>query len=284
MPYDTGMKKTRGRPRGSGGGGDSQTGGAQALRRGLGLLNALAEVDKATLTELSLRTGLPASTAHRLLTTMESHGFTEFDEATNLWMVGVEAFRAGNSFQRRISIAEAARDAMRDLVERTGETANLAVPDGAEVVFVAQVECSNPVRAFFTAGTRTPMHASGIGKALLAAFGREDAERRLRDAGLARFTPKTLAAPDALFADLDAARERGWSFDDEERHAGMRCVAAPIHDAQGRPIAGVSVSGPSQRFSPDAVGEFGPLVRRAAARITERIGGVSPILAEPDVG
>lgn len=275
MPNDGGPKRTRGRPRNAAT--DGQTGGAQALRRGLGLLNALAEVDKATLTELSLRTGLPASTAHRLLTTMESHGFTEFDDATNFWMVGVEAFRAGNSFQRRISIADAAREAMRELVERTGETANLAVPDGAEVVFVSQVECSNPVRAFFTAGTRTPMHASGIGKALLAAFGRDSAERRLRDAGLARFTSKTLAAPDALFADLDEARARGWSFDDEERHAGMRCVASPIFNAQGEPIAGVSVSGPSQRFSPDAVGEFGPLVRRAAARITERIGGMLPM-------
>jgi IclR family acetate operon transcriptional repressor len=282
MPNDMKAKRTRGRPRtvsNDGAAGRAKggaKGGAQALRRGLTLLNALAEVDTATLTELSLRSGLPASTAHRLLTTLENHGFTEFDETTNLWMVGVEAFRAGNSFQRRLSLVDAARNAMRDLVERTGETANLAVPDGAEVVFVAQVECANPVRAFFKAGTRTPMHASGIGKALLAAIGREGAERRLRDAGMPRFTPKTLAAPDALFKDLDAARTRGWAFDDEERHLGMRCVAATIHDALGEPIAGVSVSGPSQRFSSDAVGEFGPLVKRAAARITERMGGVAP--------
>ncbi len=267
-------KRTRGRPRSVGA--EKAAGAVQALQRGLVLLGALAREDKATLTELAMRTGMPPSTAHRLLTTFQAHGYTEFDEATNLWMVGVEAFRAGNSFLRRTNVADAAREAMGDLVAQTGETANLAVPEGREVVFLSQVECSNPVRAFFGPGTRTPMHASGIGKALLAAYDRRDLERLFQRTGLPEFTPNTLSAPEALFADLEQVRARGWSFDDEERHAGMRCVAAPIFDGFGQAVAGVSVSGPSGRFTPEAVGEFGPLVKRAAARVTERIGGAAP--------
>lgn len=263
-------KRTRGRPRADS---DKPRGTVQALERALVLLRALARVDKATLTELALATGMPPSSAHRLLTTLQGHGFVDFDEATNLWMMGIEAFRTGNSFLRRMNVVDAAREAMRALVDETGETANLAIPDGGEVVFVSQVECSNPVRAFFSAGTRTPMHASGMGKALLALMDRRDLERLLQQTGLPGFTEKTHTAPAGLFADLDRVRQRGWALDDEERHPGMRCVAAAIVNARGVGVAGVSVSGPTARLDEETVGAFGPLVRRAAARISERIGG-----------
>jgi len=274
MNVDVGAKKTRGRPRNAVS--DKSGGTVQALNRGLSVLAALAKQDKATLTELAMTTGMPPSTAHRLLMTLQVHGFTDFDEATNMWMVGVEAFRTGSSFVRRTSVAEAARDVMHDLVEATGETANLAVADGAEVVFVYQVETSNPVRAFFGPGARAPMHSSGIGKALLAQRARKDVERLLQRSGLPELTANTHTTADALFTDLDAIHARSWSFDDEEGTLGMRCVAAPIFDAMGNAIAGVSVSGPSARLNDNAVGEFGPIVRRMADRITERIGGVRP--------
>lgn len=270
-------KRTRGRPRSA----DPDRAGAtvQALDRGLALLAALAREDKATLSELALRTGMPPSSAHRLLTTLEAHRFVAFSEAANEWTVGVEAFRTGSSFLRQTRVVDAARDVMRELVEQTGETANLGLPDGAEVVFVSQVETSHPIRAFFGPGARALMHASGIGKALLSCMGRAEVERLLRRTGLPEYTPKTRTAPAALFADLEAARARGWALDDEERNLGMRCVAAPIHNVHGEAVAGVSISGPTARMSLDAVGEFGPVVRRAAARITERIGGVAPSLA-----
>ena len=268
------VKKTRGRPRGTGADGAATS--VQALERALGLLSALARNDKATLTELSLTSGMPPSSAHRLLMTLQAARFVAFDEATSEWSVGVEAFRTGSSFLRRVRVTDAARDVMHGLVDQTGETANIAVPDGGEVVFVSQVETTQPIRAFFGPGTRAPMHSSGIGKALLAAMSRGDVERILQRTGLPEFTPRTLTSPQALFADLDLIRARGWSLDDEERNPGMRCVGAAIFNVHGEPVAGVSISGPSARFSPDAIGEFGPVVRRAAAAITERMGGAIP--------
>lgn len=277
---DVVARKTRGRPRGSGAGGEAAP-AVQALERALGLLTALAKADKATLTELALTSGMPPSSAHRLLMTLQAARFVAFDEATNEWSVGVEAFRTGSSFLRRTRVTDAARDVMHALVDQTGETANIAVPDGGEVVFVGQIETAQPIRAFFGPGTRAPMHASGIGKALLAAMTRRDVERILQRTGLPEFTARTLTTPQALFADLDLIGTRGWALDDEERNPGMRCVAAAIFNIHGEAVAGVSISGPAARFSADAVGEFGPVVRRAAAVITERIGGMVP---DPGLG
>ncbi|HSF93449.1 MAG TPA: IclR family transcriptional regulator, partial [Thermohalobaculum sp.] len=186
-------KKTRGRPR-SGDGGAT----VQALDRGLSLLAILARTDRATLTEIALAAGMAPSTAHRMLTTMQRHGITEFDESNQHWMVGVEAFRIGASFMRRSNLVEAARSVMLELMEETGETANLAIPDGGDVVFIGQVECHDPIRAFFRPGTRGYMHASGIGKALLAELDRSEVEAILARKGLPVFTPKTLTSLAAL--------------------------------------------------------------------------------------
>lgn len=262
-------KRSRGRPR-SGDAGAT----VQALDRGLVLLATLARTDRATLTEIALSAGMAPSTAHRMLTTMQRHGITEFDEASQHWMVGVEAFRIGSSFMRRTGLVEAARGIMHDLMEETGETANMAVADSGEVVFISQVECHDPIRAFFRPGTRGHMHASGIGKALLSELDQREVEAILARKGLPAFTPKTLTSPDALFADLAATRDRGWSLDDEERTLGMRCLAAPIFNEYREAIAGVSISGPLIRLPDVRLAEFGARVRRAAAAITDRMGGV----------
>lgn len=265
--------RSRGRPRSVSPDANGVT--VQALDRGLQLLGILAKDGKVTLTELAMRVGMPPSTAHRLLVTLQKRGFAEFADATQEWMIGVEAFRVGSAYIQRTSLVEAGREVMRRLMEETGETANLAIADNGEVVFISQVETPNPIRAFFSAGTRGAMHASGIGKALLAEMTRDKVEKVLQRKGLEEFTGKTLTSPEALFADLEATRQRGWSFDDEERHTGMRCVAAPIHNAYGEAIAGISISGPTVRLPDDAIAELGPKLRRAAAEVTELLGGRS---------
>ncbi len=268
------QKRSRGRPRSHGP--EDAGGTVQALDRALLLLKAMAREGAVTLTELALSVGMPPSSAHRLLTTMQKHGMVEFDEATQCWAVGVEAFRIGSAFAHRTSLVEAGREVLRRLMEETGESANLAVADNDFVVFVSQVETPNPIRAFFHSGARGHMHASGIGKALMAELPRHEVEQILQRQGLPEFTEKTLTSSDALFADLEKTRTRGWSFDDEERHSGMRCVASAIYNSYGEAIAGISVSGPTVRLADDVVGEFGPKTRRAAAEVTELIGGRVP--------
>ena len=189
----------------------------QALDRALSVLDILAEGDGIALSDLSQRAGLAPSSAYRLLQTLAARGYVEFLERDQLWAIGVEAFRAGMAFQRRYSIASVGRGIMLDLVHASGETANIAIFEGGEIVFVAQVESPEPIRAFFRSGERRAAHASGIGKALLAEMPRKAVERVLATKGQERFTAKTLTDPAALFADLARSHVRGWALDDEER-------------------------------------------------------------------
>ena len=264
-------KRSRGRPRKPVA--DADTGTVRALDRGLQLLRLLAREHRITLSNIAMQVGMPPSTAHRLLTTLQRHRFAAFDEDAQEWMIGVEAFRVGSEFLNRIDLVEASRDILHHLMSETGETANLAIAEDGDMVFVSQVETHNPIRAFFRHGARSPMHACGAGKALLAQLAQGDIERLLRRKGLPEFTPKTLTKPPLLFTELQTTRTRGWAYDDEERYAGMRCIAAPVFNAYGDAVAGISVSGPTARFTEQAISLFSTAVRKAADDLTERIGG-----------
>jgi IclR family acetate operon transcriptional repressor len=255
---------------------DTAPGTIQALDRGLNMLRSLTREGAATLTELALQVGMPPSTAHRVLATLQKHDFVEFNGATQEWSIGIEAFRVGSAYLERTNLVESSRSSMRKLTEQTGETANLAVSNQGDVVFISQVESPNPIRAFFRPGTRGYMHASGIGKVLLANLPRAEVEKILQKKGCPQFTPKSITSASQLFLDFEKTLARGWSLDDEESYLGMRCVAAAIYNSFGEVTAGVSVSGPVARFGDEAIPEIGPKVKRAADEITRIIGGRLP--------
>ncbi|MEM7507086.1 MAG: HTH-type transcriptional regulator BhcR [Pseudomonadota bacterium] len=268
------QKRARGRPRSA----DPDGGGTtvQALDRAVLILQCLAARGRATLSELAEAVEMPPSTAHRLLLTLQAHRMVAFQDATQDWLIGVEAFRIGSAFAQRSDLVDIAREAMHALVDATGETANLAIADAGEVVFMSQVDTSNPIRAFFRTGTRAAMHSSGIGKALLAEMAPDAVAEIAGRRGLTEFTAKTLTSLATLKADLVTIRDRGWSLDDEERHLGMRCIAAPVFNAHGEAVAGLSISGPAMRVNDAALPELARAVCRAAADVTERTGGVAP--------
>lgn len=268
------QKRPRGRPRSVVSDASSAT--IRALDRGLVLLRELARVRNITLSDLATRTEMPPSSTHRILSTLQKHGFVDFDETTQEWMIGIEAFRIGNSYLLRTNLVEAARKTLRRLMEETGETANLGIADDGDVVFVDQVETQNPIRAFFRPGTRGHMHSSGIGKSLLADMPRREVEKIITEKGQPGFTPRTLTSSEELIDDLRKTRKRGWSIDDEERYSGMRCVASNIYNTFGEAIAGISVSGPAVRFPDSVIAELGPKVKQAADEVTRAIGGKLP--------
>ncbi|MFT4075077.1 MAG: IclR family transcriptional regulator [Asticcacaulis sp.] len=245
----------------------------QSLEKALGLLKTLSDHDGLTLTELSEATGLPPSTAHRLLGTLSVHELAIMDEASQKWSIGIESLRIGAAFQRRNSVISAGRAAMTDLMEATGETVNLAILDRFEVVFVSQVECHEPIRAFFAIGQRRAIHASGIGKALLAHMPVDRLNGWLARAALPGFTPATITDADELRAELTVTKARGWALDDEEANPGMRCIAAPVYNVYGEATAGISLSGPSTRLTPQRLPELGLKVRETADHISRLTGG-----------
>jgi IclR family acetate operon transcriptional repressor len=276
MPEDrarTGAR-TRGRPKSFND--RSADAVVQSLDRAIDVLRTVAGGSGMSLTEIALAGGQSPATCYRILTTLRRRGMVDYDEAAQLWQIGPEAFRIGSRFLGQSRIAELGRPVMQRLMQTTGETSNLAVLDRAEVLFIAQVESNEPIRAFFRPGTRAPGHASGIGKAIMAHLPPERVVRLLAGT-LERFTDRTLVRPEDFAADLARTRRRGWAVDDEEKAMGMRCIAAPVFDPTGEPFAGVSVSGPSQRVRPEADERTGALVRAAAYEITHAIGGTAPV-------
>ncbi len=267
-------QKTRGRPKAFHDKTDQNT--VQALDRGLEILAHVAAHPGRTLSEIAEGTGEAVATVFRALVTLQGHGMVEVEEPGQFWHIGPGAFRTGTAFLRRTKVVERARQPMDQLMRDTGETANLGTEIRDEVVFLAQVETHEAIRAFFAPGTKGAMHSSGIGKALLAWYPVERVQGIVVRQGLAKFTTLTLTSESALLRDLARTRERGYSIDDQERAEGMRCVAAPIFNAHGEPVAGLSVSGPSFRMGLSDAARFGALVRAAADRVTEATGGQRP--------
>ena len=271
---DTSLKRSRGRPRAFNPQPEQTT--VQALDRALGILKVLADAEGMSLSELAEASGQAPATVYRVLSTFEAHGIVEVQPATQLWFVGQEAFRIGSAFLGRTNLVEQARGVMHELMAETRETANLAIADGGQVVFISQVETHEPIRAFFRPGTRGPMHASGIGKALLAFSPEETVDRLVREQGLAAFTARTITDPGRLAEEIVRTRARGWAVDDEERTEGMRCIAAPIFNEFREAVAGVSISGPTVRMALRPEEVLGARVRDAADRITRATGGLLP--------
>lgn len=245
----------------------------QSLDRAIKVLEIVAEGDGVSLTHISRQAGLAPSTAHRIVATLEAHGFLQQERDHGRWLIGVKTFQIGNAFLRNRKVSQVARPFMRDLMETTGETVSLALEEDDSAVFIAQFECHSPVRTFHRPGSRVAMHASAVGKALLSSQDARAIRRYLERAGLPRFTENTMVDPVAFERELQIVKQRGWSLDDEERIPGMRCIGAPIFNEHMEALAAVSISGPTARMTPERLSEWGPMVKRCAASITLAIGG-----------
>lgn len=262
-------RRPRGRPRAFDDKSDQNT--IKSLDRSLEVLKELARFEAATLSELSRALHESPATVYRVLVTMQAHRMVEFDEAQQVWHVGAGAFLIGSTFLRRTALIERARPVLRRLMESTGETANLGVERDGAVLFVSQVETHAAIRAFFPPGTRSPLHASGIGKVLLAQAAPDQLERALAQP-LQGYTPQTIVDPDRLAQALEEVRLRGYAVDDEERTEGMRCVAAGIRNAYGETVAGLSVSGPVSRVRPGEIPALAARVVEAAEALSQAMG------------
>lgn len=261
----------RGRPKGTDRAPNAAGSTVLALDRGLNALIFLADNRRATLTEISRGTNTPVATAHRILTTLQQRGMVLFNEKDGNWSVGAQAFRIGNAYQASSNLMAAATPVMEELSDLTGETTNLAIEDNGDLLYLVQVESNNPIRASLKNGAASYFHTSGVGKALLAYKDEIQLGRFLKGRNLVRQTSKSITDHDLLKSELGRIREMGWALDDEERYMGMRCIAAPVYDALGQVIAGVSISGPSSRFPDDKLQNLADKVQKAAGRISRAL-------------
>ena len=249
----------------------------QSLTRGLSLLEALARAEGGlTLTDLAQRVQLAPSTAHRLLATLEKMGYVYQGGEMGRWYIGLQAFTVGTSFLANRDFVAQSHPYMRRLMEQSGETANLGIIDGTEAVFIDQVQCREMMRTIVKLGSRVPLHASGVGKAIFAALPDDQIDAILKVKGLPRITANTITSPETMWASVRVIRQRGWSFDDEEHALGTRCVAAPIYDEHADVLGAISLAGPSSRLPDERIKQLGPIVAHTAEELTHRLGGRWP--------
>jgi DNA-binding IclR family transcriptional regulator len=241
----------------------------QVIERMMKLLDVLARApDALGLKALSHSTGLHPSTAHRILAAMAAGGFVQRGEGGS-YRLGMRLLELGSLVKSRISVREAAMPAMIKLHETTGESVNLGVRQGDEIVYVERTSSGrSAVRVIHIVGTRAPLHTAAAGKLFLADDGPQKVRDYVKRTGLPGSTPGSLCSLPALERDLDRVRRHGYAFDDEEVELGVRCVAAGIRDESRGLVAGLSLSTPAERFNTD----WAMLVRQTADEISRAFG------------
>jgi IclR family acetate operon transcriptional repressor len=242
-----------------------------SLRRGLALLAALrAGASSLGLGELAAHVGVDKSTASRLLGALRDEGLVELDDAGR-YRLGVAALRLGQSYLDRLDLRAVALPTMRELTATTGETSHLVLYQHPDVVYVEKVEADAAVQMRSRIGRVEPAASTGVGRAYLAYAPRETVDDVLAR-GLPRRTSATITSARKWRAELAASRVRGYSIDDCENEADVRCVGAAVLDRHGAPVAAISVAGPAWRVTRERADALGPVVAGAAAVISRRLG------------
>lgn len=241
--------------------------GDTVTARVLAVLDAFtAEAPELSLTDLARRAGLPLSTAHRLVGELAAWGALERDE-DGRYRVGLRLWEVGALAPRSLGLRESAMPFLSDLHEVTGENVQLAVLDGTEVVYVERLVGRGTVGVVTRVGSRLPLHATGVGLALLA-HAPVDLQELVLSRPLRRYTERTLTDPEQVRRALAEVRRTGVAVSDRQIEMVSLSVAAPVHGADGEVVAALSVVVPADGEGARA---FVPVVRAAARGISRAL-------------
>jgi Transcriptional regulator len=224
-----------------------------------------------TLGDVTDQLGYPKSSAFALLTTMAARGFLDHDPTSRRYRAGIRLWQAGQAFQTVPALEQVAVPYLEQLRDRVNETAQLAVLDGVENVYIAKVDSRQPLRLESRVGARLPAYATGIGKALLSGLRDEEIRARFADVEMLPHTDQTITDVDALVDAVGEVRRRGWATDTSEYTPGVFCIAAPVSDRDGV-VAAISVSLPEVRQSAAFVLEVSEAVQEQARALSRRLG------------
>jgi DNA-binding IclR family transcriptional regulator len=249
---------------------DDSKASIQVIARMMHLIDALAASgDAASLKSLSAATGLHPSTAHRILGAMVEGGLADRAEPGS-YRLGMRFLELGNIVRSRINVREVALPTMRELAQATGETVNLSVRQGDEIMYVERTaENRSMMRVVQMVGARVPLHVTAAGKLFLAGDSPEEVKSYAERSRLEARTPNSVRTFAELVRELDSVRQQGYALDREEAETGVRCVAAGVRDDSGALIAALSVSAPAER---QKQAQWAPLLREASARISRSLG------------
>ncbi|HTU41265.1 MAG TPA: IclR family transcriptional regulator [Candidatus Aquilonibacter sp.] len=244
-----------------------------AVERALTMLEIVAlSSEGLSNAEISRQLKIPKSSASYILRTLETRGYLARDSESGKYRVGLKILSLSRGALGGIDVRGVALPIMRRLTHQTSLTCHLAVLDGPEAVYIEKVEPETFIRMDTWVGRRMRVHATSVGKAIVAHIPQEELEEILRKSGMEKRTPKTITTQPRLMKELEKVRGQGYAVDDEENNLGARCVAAPIFDEQGLIVASIGLSGTTQQVSPQTMPHIVEGLKDAARHISMGMG------------
>jgi len=248
-----------------------------AVERALAMLEAVAqESDGLSNAEISRKLNIPKSSASYILRTLETQGYLTRDGESGKYRVGLKVLSLSRGALGGRDVRGIALPIMRHLTHQTGLTCHLAVLDGPDAVYIEKVEPEGFIRMDTWVGRRMRVHATSVGKAIVAHIPQEQLEQILRKSGMEKRTPKTITTLPRLLKELEKVRTQGYAVDDEENNLGARCVAAPVFGDRGAIEASVGLSGTTQQVSPQTMPRILEALKDSARHISMGMGYRAP--------
>jgi IclR family acetate operon transcriptional repressor len=245
--------------------------GTQAIGRALGILRLLAEAgDERSATAIAEQLELSSGTVSRILRALQVDGLVARNPRTDTYHLGSGTVLLGQAAQRVFGL-DRALPVLEEINAETNESVNLVVREGGESVVMLRVQSTLPLRFEQHPGARFPLYTTASGKAILAFSPDADAYLASLPRRLVQLTPRTLTSPTELATQLEETRERGYSIDEEENVAGVRCVGAPVLDADGQAQAALVIQVPTVRMPPERVRQLGERAMQAAKEIAHLV-------------
>jgi DNA-binding IclR family transcriptional regulator len=249
-----------------------------AVSRALDILELFLHRPTLSAPEITDRLRLPRTTVHELVGTLVERAYlVPVGGQPTRYRLGMRLFQLGASFADQLDLAREAQEVAHDVAAACDETVHIAVLDGADVVYIAKVDSTHPVRMVSAVGRRLPAHCTGVGKMLLSSLAPEALEARFpRGVPMTTMTPHSISSPSMLKAALAKVREERLAYDDCESNDAVRCVAAGVYDHTGAMVAAMSISAPTMRWNEQRRVEWGKLVATGAKALSARLGHREP--------
>jgi IclR family transcriptional regulator, KDG regulon repressor len=246
----------------------------KSLERAIDVIEALSRhPGEVAVTDLARELGMPKSSAFRVLNTLRRRGYVRQNADTERYSLGPRFLHIAAAVEQETDLRAVALPHLHALRDRTHETVHLAIPDGSKMVYLDKFESPQPVRLASRVGQQILLHCTALGKAYLTALPEAEQLAMVRGLELERRTDRTITDRDALLSELGSGRYRGFALDDVENEIGVRCVGAALLDHRGRPIAAISVSAPTTRFSKEKALRVGTWCVATARTISAELGG-----------
>lgn len=244
-----------------------------SVEKAAAILNAVAASENGmSVTELSRALGYGVSATYHLLNTLRQQEYLQQDMQSKRYNIGLGIFRLYALAQRQNTLQSIIQPYLDELSQVCGETSNLLVLQDEEAVYIAQSESNHIVKIFTQIGARVPYYCTGGGKVILAHQSDEVQALYLRRTKFIPFTSHTISDRKSLAQELKRIRAQGYSIDNEEREEGVTCIAAPVFNAAGTPVAAISISGPSYRLEQRGQEKLTDYVLQSAQKVSARMG------------